>query len=347
MKRIKLLTFLFVLIVSLINFSYSAEFSDEKRDDFTARVEWNIEFVTNYIPPWHLPNEEKKPLTGVKYHYTLFYDASNKRKFASILAQFERGRDIADDFLYVRGMCSNNNIIWTGGPFVMRYDYDPSTGRLTKVRPEKERIVFLDLDGTTKLDGTIARGWLVDFRVSGGTGLMRMDESEGYMPPGGRLDFEIVVKGEKTMPGVLDLGGWRQVAKWVVKDAGEDSGNTSSSQSNFVNPFLAPKVFKVVGPVVKPFPSDGPLAYIEKLIKITRGAYDLGWINKQDVYDGLNDKLVAARDNIKKGWWNYHTASNIMEAYKHLLDAQRGKAIDEMTYRMLYYDANELIGMLK
>jgi len=58
MKRIKFLTFLFVLIVSLINFSYSAEFSDEKRGDFTARVEWNIEFVTNYIPPWHLPNEE-------------------------------------------------------------------------------------------------------------------------------------------------------------------------------------------------------------------------------------------------------------------------------------------------
>jgi hypothetical protein len=28
-------------------------------------------------------------------------------------------------------MCSNNNIIWTGVPFVMRHDYDPSTGRLT------------------------------------------------------------------------------------------------------------------------------------------------------------------------------------------------------------------------
>jgi hypothetical protein len=339
MKGIKFLTFLFMLTTFFMSISYGVKPYNERPDDFTARVEWNIEFVTNYTPPWHLPNEEKKPLTGIKYHYTLFYDTSNKRKFASILAQFERGRDIADDFLYVRGMCSNNNIIWTGVPFVMRHDYDPSTGRLTKVRPEKERIVFLDLDGTTKLDGTIVRRWFVDFRVSDGTGLMTMDESEGFMPPGGRLDFEIIVKGEKTMPGVLDLGGWRQAAHWVFRDAGD-------APPGFSIPTGA-KVFKVVGPVVKPFPSDGPLVYIEKLMKITREAYDLGWINKQDVYDGLNDKLVAARENIKKGWWNYHTARNIMEAYKHLLEAQRGKAIDEMAYRMLYYDANELVGMLK
>jgi hypothetical protein len=339
MKRIKLLTFLFVLIVSLINFSYSAEFSDERLDDFTAVVEWSIEFVTNYIPPWHLPNEEKKPLTGVKYRYTMFYDAANKRKFSRVLFWFEKGRDIADDFLYIRGMCSNNNIIWTGVPFVMRHDYDPSTGRLTKVIPERERLVSLSLSGTTKLDGTIVRRWLVDFRVSGGTGLMRMGESEGYMPPGGRLDIEIIVKGEKTMPGVLNLNTWRQAAEWVFKDAGD-------VPPDYKKHYEA-KVFKVVGPVVKPFPSDGPLAYIEKLMKITKKAYDLVCINKQDVYDGLNDKLVAARENIKKGWWNYHTARNIMEAYKHLLDVQRGKAIDEMTYRMLYYDANELIGMLK
>jgi hypothetical protein len=166
-----------------------------------------------------------------------------------------------------------------------------------------------------------------------------MGESEGYMPPGSRLDVEIIVKGKKTMPGVLDFNGWRQAAEWVFKDAGDAPPDYKQHWE--------PKVFKVVGPVVKPFPSDGPLAYIEKLMKITREAYELGWINKQDVYDGLNDKLVAARENIKKGWWNYHTARNIMEAYKHLLDAQRGKAIDEMTYRMLYYDANELIGMLK
>ena len=55
-----------MLIVSLINFSYSAEFSDEKRGDFTARVEWNIEFITNYIPPWHLPNEENMIMTHRK-----------------------------------------------------------------------------------------------------------------------------------------------------------------------------------------------------------------------------------------------------------------------------------------
>jgi hypothetical protein len=326
-----------MLTIFFVGVSYGVKPYSERFDDFTARVEWSIEFITNYTPPWYLPNEEKKPLTGVKYRYTMFYDVGNKRKFSRIFFFFEKGRDIADDFLYVRGMCSNNNIIWTGVPFVMRYDYDPSTGRLTKVIPERERLVTLDLVGTTKLDGTIVHRWPVYIKVPSGT--MKIGESEGFMPPGGRLDFEIIVKGEKTMPGVLDLNGWRQAAVWVFEDAGD-------APPGFKEP-TEPKVFKVVGPVVKPFPSDGPLAYIEKLMKITREAYELGWINKQDVYDGLNDKLVAARENIKKGWWNYHTARNIMEAYKHLLDAQRGKAIDEMTYRMLYYDANELIGTLK
>ncbi|MGC8964147.1 MAG: FIMAH domain-containing protein, partial [Brevinematia bacterium] len=105
------------------------------------------------------------------------------------------------------------------------------------------------------------------------------------------------------------------------------------------------KPFYVVGPIVKP--KGGPLEYIEKLIDITQSAFNLGWISKNDVYEGLNDKLVAAKENIKKGRSNYHTAINIVEAYKHLLDAQRGKAIEEQCYRMLYYDANELIGMLR
>jgi hypothetical protein len=336
MKRIKLLTFLFVLATFFVGVSYGVKPYDERPDDFTARMEWSIEFVTNYIPPWHLPSEEKKPLTGIKYHYTLFYDASNKRKFASIFSIFEKGRDIVDDFLYIRGMCSNNNIIWLGGASATREHINPFSGQRTII-PEKERVARFSLGGTRKLDGSWVRSWPVYFEVPGGK--MVIDESEGYMPPGGRLDIEIIVKGEKTMPGVLNLNTWRQAAEWVFKDAGD-------VPPDYKKHYEA-KVFKVVGPVVKPFPSDGPLAYIEKLMKITKEAYELGWINKQDVYDGLNDKLVAARENIKKVWWNYHTASNIMEAYKHLLDAQRGKAIDEMTYRMLYYDANELIGMLK
>jgi len=336
MKRIKLLTFLFVLTIFFVGVSYSVKPYDERPDDFTARMEWSIEFVTNYIPPWHLPNEERKPLTGIKYHYTLFYDASNKRKFASIFSIFEKGRDIEDDFLYVRGMCSNNNIIWLGGVSVTREHINPFSRQRTTI-PEKDRVAELSLGGTRKLDGSWVRSWPVYFEVPGGK--MVIDESEGDIPPGGRLDIEIIVKGDKTMPGVLNLNTRRQSAHWVFKDAGDVPPDYEQHHE--------PKVFKVVGPVVKPFPSDGPLAYIEKLMKITKEAYELGWINKQDVYDGLNDKLVAARENIKKGWWNYHTARNIMEAYKHLLDAQRGKAIDEMTYRMLYYDANELIGMLK
>ncbi len=338
MKRIKFLTFFssLLLITFSVNTSYAVKPYNENPADFTARIEWSVEFVTNYIPPWHLPNEQKKPLTGIKYHYTLFYDASNKRKFATIFSIFEKGRDIADDFLYIRGMCSNNNIMWMGGVSVTREHINPFTGQIREI-PEKDRMAHFGLGGTRKPDGTKVRGQLVYFKVPGGT--MVIGESEGDMPPGGRLDFIIIAKGTKTMIGVWTLNGWRRAARWVFKDAGE-------APPDYKAPMDA-KAFKVVGPIVKPFPSDGPLAYIEKLIKITKEAYELGWIKKQDVYEGLNDKLVAAKDNIKKGWWNYHTARNLMEAYKHLLNAQRGKAIDEMTYRMLYYDANELIGMLK
>jgi len=58
MKRIKLLTILLALTIFFAGASYGFKPYDERPDDFTARMEWNIEFVTNYIPPWHLPNEE-------------------------------------------------------------------------------------------------------------------------------------------------------------------------------------------------------------------------------------------------------------------------------------------------
>ena len=103
------------------------------------------------------------------------------------------------------------------------------------------------------------------------------------------------------------------------------------------------KTIYTIGPVPKP---QNQTSMIDHLIATTTGAYREGWISKADVYQGLMDKLVAAKENILKGRRNYHTARNIIGAFKHLLDAQRGKAIDEPCYQMLYINADEMIKML-
>jgi len=86
---------------------------------------------------------------------------------------------------------------------------------------------------------------------------------------------------------------------------------------------------------------------IDKVIEWTVWSYERGWITSADVYTGLMDKLNATKENINKGFFHYHTAVNILGAFKHLLDAQRGKAIIEECYQMLLIDADALIGMLK
>ena len=319
MKRI---IYLVVFSFVLFTFGYGIKPYNERMDDFTARIEWSIEFVTNYIAPWYFPDEVKKPLTGIKYHYTLYYDRNNKRPFDRLM-WFWEGAFIKDDFLYTRGMCSNNNTVYTGGPSEGTIFTGEIRGGMSfggKYRPDKTKI------------------WITNKYIQLPDGnKMVMDYSEGDAPPGSRIDFEVIVKGNKTMPGVLELEGTRIRAMWVFEDVGELPPDFEEGTTG--------KPFYVVGPIVKP--KGGPLEYIEKLIDITQSAFNLGWISKNDVYEGLNDKLVAAKENIKKGRSNYHTAINIVEAYKHLLDAQRGKAIEEQCYRMLYYDANELIGMLR
>lgn len=317
----KKVTFLIMFVFALVSFVYGIKPYNERADDFTAKIEWNIEFVTNYIAPWYLPNEVKKPLTGIKYHYTLHYDKNNKRPFSRLSWLWEE-EFIKDDFLYTRGMCSNNNAFYMGGPV----EYKNYDGKI------KGSISFA---GRLRPDGSRIPSGPKDIRLPDGN-RMSVDECEGNAPPGSRIDFEIIMKGKKTIPGVLTLRGARIRAIWVFEDAGEVPPDFEYG--------LKSKIFYGIGPIIKP---KEPLEFIETLIKITESSFNLGWISKNDVYSGLNDKLVAAKEHIKKGRGNYHTAVNILEAYKHLLDAQRGKAIEEQCYRMLYCDANELISMLK
>ncbi len=322
MLRSLLCSLIFIFVLSL-SFVYGVKPYNEKSSDFTATMKWSIEFVTNYIPPWYFPNEVKKPMTGIKYHYTLYYDKNNKRPFGG-LGWYWKGVEMAKDFIYVRGMCSNNNVFLLGGA---HESFNEAVGMVTG---------GLGVRGSMRPDGTKIPVTRRVFEVPGGK--MVVDESEKYPPPGSRIDVIIITKGELTMPGVLEVEGRRIRARWVFE---YDEPPPDFDYG------MRGKKFTVIGPVVKPLPSKGPLGYIEKLIEITTQAFNMGWISKYDVYQGLMDKLEGARENIRKGRWHYHTAINIMGAFKNLLEAQRGKGIEEQCYRMLYYDADELIRMLR
>ncbi|NPV01251.1 MAG: hypothetical protein HPY53_07705 [Brevinematales bacterium] len=134
---------------------------------------------------------------------------------------------------------------------------------------------------------------------------------------------------------MADLEGYCGQAHWVFVD--------SPPPPNFDDGYH-PKVFKVIGPVAEP---QNPSSFISTLIEWTVYSYEKGWISSYDVYQGLMDKLSAAMGQILQGKEKYHTAVNILGAFQNLLNAQRGKAVTEQCYQMLFVDAEILIKRLK
>jgi hypothetical protein len=246
---------------------------------------------------------------SIIYKYKILYHPENKRELVSISFSYHPDFQVPElgEFA-VRGK-ADRDINWVGG-------------RVS--RGTRRRSMYIDpFKGNHPLKETIIPPRLV------------FQTSEAYLKPGETLVLEIESRSEHTIVGVAELNGFCNAAKWIWENAEDappdfDTGNY-------------PKTFTVPGPVPKP---QNQTSMIDHLIATTTGAYNEGWISKADVYQGLMDKLAAAKENILKGRRNYHTARNIIGAFKHLLDAQRGKAIDEACYQMLYINADEMIKML-
>jgi hypothetical protein len=243
---------------------------------------------------------------GVEYRYKIFYSENNKRNLINLIFDFPPGIPESEFIKY--GGKADGNVKWSGG-------YIGGTSGFA--------ILFRPFASPQKVEwvSQYHKLWSLDYAAK----------------PGEKVEIELLLKGENIIPGVAKLRGKREWAQWVFDSfagryppADFKSGNVS-------------KTFTVPGPVPKP---QNQTSMIDHLIATTTGAYNEGWISKADVYQGLMDKLVAAKENILKGRRNYHTARNIIGAFKHLLDAQRGKAIDEACYRMLYINADEMIKML-
>lgn len=90
------------------------------------------------------------------------------------------------------------------------------------------------------------------------------------------------------------------------------------------------------GPVV----TKSPLVTTQYLIDSKHAAYDRGWISKSGIVKSLDVKLDAAKASYGRG--NRNAALNQLNAFKSELNAQRGKAVNEAAFALLYSTAEYL-----
>jgi hypothetical protein len=69
-----------------------------------------------------------------------------------------------------------------------------------------------------------------------------------------------------------------------------------------------------------------------------------GWITKHGIVVSLDQKLDQAKAKILQG--NNKAAANVMNAFVNELQAQKGKAVNEEAYTLLYVNAQWLISRL-
>jgi hypothetical protein len=247
------------------------------------------------------------PSTNVtEFKYEINYSQINQRNLTSL--QFTFSPQIANDIFFKAYGESEDGVAWNG-----TYGYT----------------------GNSSVISYGPKGGTVNNKIINGQ--MFLQENSAHLKPGQKLTLWLLTQGNQTIPGIVNLEGYCNIAVWLY-DSSEDYNDDSIDTS------FRPKIFKVVGPVLKPVDNTG---LIDKLIELTTGSYDLQWISKMDVFQGLIDKLKAAKQQIIMGWAKYHTACNILEAYKNQLNAQRGKSITESCYQMLYYNSDLLISKLK
>lgn len=256
---------------------------------------------------------------GVEYHYTVNYSSQNKRGLMWLT--FDISANISMyEFVDFKGI-ANRNIVWRKSAPYSIGGYSGS--KLTFS-------AWKTLGSAKPIQGTFT--WI--------NSNLRLYSEIAFLRPGEILNIYITAKGEDTIPGVANLEGYCAAASWVFADYDDNYPAEYIAQHKIAR---SPKIIKIVGPGPKP---KSPLAMIDHLIATTTGAYNENWISKDDVYQGLMDKLNSAKSQIQRGIFKYHTAKNIMGAYKHLLDAQRQKAIVEECYQMLYINADVMIDML-
>ncbi|OHD62556.1 MAG: hypothetical protein A2014_00355 [Spirochaetes bacterium GWF1_49_6] len=242
-----------------------------------------------------------------EYKYEIVYSQNNPRDLFALSFNFPP-QIVESEFLNAEGL-AEDGVKWNG-----------SYGNFGNLS-----IINFGAKG-----GTLSREWI--------NSNMILQKYSANLKPGQKLLISIKVSGKQTIPGIINLEGYCNAAHWVFNT--KKDGYPDKTYDTGVHP----KIFKVVGPMLKPAGNTG---MIDKLIELTTGSYDLQWISKMDVYLGLMDKLNAAKQQILQGQSKYHTAWNILEAYKHLLNAQRWKAITEPCFQMLYFNADLLISKLK
>ncbi len=171
---------------------------------------------------------------------------------------------------------------------------------------------------------------------------MQLQIGKHHLRPGETTRIFVESRNTSTIPGIAELYGRRATASWVFRE-GEVTRELEDKMRREGNPSTRKKAFKVPGPVVRP---EGGTGLIDHLIAITTESYTLGWISSNDVFEGLMDKLTAAKAKIDEGVF-VPAPPNVISAFRNQLAAQRDKAIEEACYWMLDICADELIKTLR
>ncbi|MEW6277846.1 MAG: hypothetical protein AB1758_04415 [Candidatus Eremiobacterota bacterium] len=73
-------------------------------------------------------------------------------------------------------------------------------------------------------------------------------------------------------------------------------------------------------------------------------AFQLGWTNSHGIVNNLDVKLQHARNHLAQG--RTKQAQNVLQAFRHELDAQRGQHVSEDAYQLLSGNADFLVSQI-
>lgn len=100
---------------------------------------------------------------------------------------------------------------------------------------------------------------------------------------------------------------------------------------------------KTVGPL--PVDDQSPLGLVDRLLSLKEQSLQLGWIDNQGVATSLNKKLAHAKRRLGEGM--VIPAINVLHAFIHELQAQKGKHVNDNTFYLLKPNAEFLIFKLE
>ncbi len=102
-------------------------------------------------------------------------------------------------------------------------------------------------------------------------------------------------------------------------------------------------VGRTIGPVQQPATLI-PLVFLDYIVSLKHEAFRLGWITNKGIEQSLDAKLESAKAALQRG--QPQTAGNVLGALLNEIEAQKGKALTNEAYGLLWYNVQYLLDRL-